>query len=149
MTWSYSAGSGTALDRTRFLCGDTDTLSQMVSNEEITDMLGLYGANIFRAAAAVCRHLSARFSRRADGAIDDMRKSLSQLSAQFAARAKELEAQADSGSDTGTTVPVPYAGGVYVADRDEREADTSLIQPFFTRDLFDPLSRNDTREDLE
>lgn len=149
MSWTYTAGSGTAKDRVRFFCGDVDTSSQMISDEEITDMLSLYSSNVFRAAAAVCRNFAARFSRKADAAIDDMRKSLSQLSTQFAARAEELEAQASSGTSTGTVLPMPWAGGVYVADKEEREADTTLIQPFFTRDMIDPLALNVPSDELE
>lgn len=137
MTWSYTDTLLTAKDQVRFLSGDTQITSQMVTNEEITGILALYGNNVFRGAAAVCRHLASRFSRQADAAIDDMRKSLSQRAAAFAARAQELEAQADNGSVIGTLVPQVFAGGIFESDVETNRQDDSIVQPMFTRDMME------------
>lgn len=133
MTWSYDPSLSTDKDRVRFLSGDTDTSDQMVSNEEITGVLSMYTDNIFRGAAAVCRHLASKFSRQADQEIDDMRKALSQRAKAFADRASELDAQASSGV-TASSMPTWYAGGISVADKELQNEDTDRVRPLFSRD---------------
>jgi hypothetical protein len=63
MTWSYSGNPGASnLDEVRFLIGDTDTSSQLLSNEEITYLLNAY-LNSYAAAVACVVSLIAQASR--------------------------------------------------------------------------------------
>jgi hypothetical protein len=130
MSWSFDEGLFTDLDRVRFLCGDVDTTDQLVADEVVTGVLSMYG-NLFHSSAAVCRHLSARFSRQADISEDDLRKALSQRAKAYSDRAKELDTQASS---TGSVmVPTMFAGGISVSDKQTREQDTNRVPPFFSR----------------
>lgn len=133
MTWSYNIALATEKDRVRFLAGDTDTADQQVSDEEIAGLLSLYGG-AHRTAAAICRHLAARLGRYADTQIGQLRVSLSARARGFADRADELEAQA---AVVGS-VPVPYAGGLSIADKQAREDNTDRVRPLFTRDMDAP-----------
>jgi hypothetical protein len=63
MTWSYSGNPGaSSLDEIRFLIGDTDTSSQLLSNEEITYLLNAY-LDPYAAAVACVVSLIAQASR--------------------------------------------------------------------------------------
>jgi len=54
MTWSYSGDPGaSALDEIRFLIGDTDTSSQLLSNEEIDYLYDAYQDSYSAAVACV------------------------------------------------------------------------------------------------
>lgn len=132
MTWSFTDTLTTDKDKVRALSGDVLTTDQQVSDEFITGYLSMFG-NVFRTAAAVCRHLAAKYSRQVSQARDDLRKDLSDRATAYAARAKELDEQASSAVG-GALAPALFVGGVYVADRVMNEDDDSLIQPFFRRD---------------
>lgn len=132
MTWTYTNTLLTDKDKVRFLTGDTLTGDQLVSDEEIAGIL-LMHSNVYGAGAAVCRHLATRFSRQADSAIDDMRKSLSQKATAYAARAEELDDQASSATGV-TSIPMPFAGGISVSGKQARRENTDRVSPAFTRD---------------
>lgn len=54
MTWTYSGNPGSSLlDEVRFLIQDTDTNEQLLSNEELEYLIGLYGDPYSAAVAAV------------------------------------------------------------------------------------------------
>lgn len=147
--WSYNTSLSTDKDKVRLLSGDVLTADQQISDEEISGMLLMFG-NVFRTAAAVCRHLAAKYSRQVTQARDDLRKDLSDRAKAYADRAKELDTQASSAVD-GAIVPALFVGGVYTADRDTRADDDTMIQPFFRRDSMEysdsPLIDTETEDD--
>jgi hypothetical protein len=130
--WTFDDNLTAPKDWVRLLAGDTVSSAQLVSDELIAGILAEH-ANKYTAAAVVCRHLAARFSRQADQAIDDMRKSLSQRAKAFSERASELDEQATSVSG-GNSVAVPFFGGITVAGKSAQREDTSLVRPLSTRD---------------
>lgn len=66
MAWSYSGDPGaSALDEIRFLIQDTDTNDQLLSNEEINYLYGVYG-DAYSAAIACIVALIAKASRSAE-----------------------------------------------------------------------------------
>jgi hypothetical protein len=75
-----------------------------------------------------------------------MRKSLSQLSRQFADRATELDAQADN-ETAAASIPVPYFAGITVSGKRENRANTDLVRPLFRRDDMEFQRYDD--EDIE
>src|SRR5688572_3442242 len=131
MTFTYDPGLATDRDRVRFLIGDT-VAPAIVQDEEITGILTMQ-SGVYSSAAAICRSLAARYSRLADIARDDVRKSQSQIAKAFADRARDLETQASSVVG-GTLIPVPYAGGISISDKDAQLDDTDRVVPIFTRD---------------
>ena len=135
MAWTFTDTLLTDRDRVRALCGDVLSTDPQVSDEFLAGYLSMFG-NVFRTAAAVCRHLSAKYSRQVTQARDDLSKSLSDKAKAYADRAKELDEQASSAT-LGALSPMIFAGGIYTADRDERADDATMIQPFFTRDTME------------
>lgn len=131
MTWTYGISLAADKDKVRFLCGDTDTTNQQVSDEEIAGNLAMNSSDIYRAGAAICRHLAARYSREANITIGQRRVELAARSKAYADRATEIETQ---GNLAGRT-PIPYAGGISVADKERQEANEDRVAPFFTRDM--------------
>lgn len=63
MAWTYSGNPGSSsLDLVRFLIQDTDSTDQLLSNEEITYLIGAYG-DPYSAAIASVTSLIAKASR--------------------------------------------------------------------------------------
>ena len=135
MTWVYSQDLATLKDKVRFLSGDVDTADQQVADETITAVLSMYG-DVWHSAAAICRSLAARYSREADIAMDALKKSLSQRAAAYKERGDELAAYASD--PTGVlAVPVIFAGGISVAQKDDNVLNTDRVRPFFTRHMME------------
>jgi hypothetical protein len=114
------------LDKIRFWLGDTDPTNELITDAEINSLLATMSA---RAAAAQIAHsLAARYARKADKQIGDLRISWSQLSKQFASLATSL-------SVASTTAQSVWAGGLSKAEKAETRADADMVQHSFTRGL--------------
>lgn len=124
MTWTYTAPT-TDRDKIRFLCGDTDTTDQLVTDEEIAYVLTTR-TNLYLAAADVCEAVAAKYSRKADTSNGALSVSASQRSGQYATRAQELRARANS-----LGAPAFFAGGQTVSGKDDLSADSDAVQPAF------------------
>lgn len=94
MTWSYSGNpSNSANDKVRFLCGDTDTNNQQVSNEEIAFLLTEWNSDCYLSAAFACDAISGKYSAKADlsRSVGDL-----SISSQYGAQAKTFMERAAS-----------------------------------------------------
>lgn len=94
MTWSYSGNpSNSANDKVRFLCGDTDTNNQQVSNEEIAFLLTEWNSDAYLSAAFACDAISGKYSAKADlsRSVGDL-----SISSQYGAQAKTFMERAAS-----------------------------------------------------
>ena len=128
--WTYSGDpSASSKDAVRFLCGDTSTASQLVTDSEITWTLSEEG-NSYLAAALVCESIASLKTQEADITVGDLSISASQLSDAFAKKAAALRKRA---SVRGAGF---YAGGISVSRTDTVEADTDRVDPFFKRTDF-------------
>jgi len=139
MTWTYTGDpTASARDAIRFLTGDTDSSDQLVTDEEIAwvnaEVSGSATAttHLYRAGARVANAIGAKFSRLADQQIGDLRVSMSQK----ATAAYALAASLNELAATDSSVPIPYAGGVSVADKRSRDEDTDRVMPFFETGQF-------------
>jgi hypothetical protein len=139
MTWTYNGDpASSALSAIRFLVGDTDTNDQLVTDEEIAWLNTEAGDTptsltaLYKASAAAARAIAAKFSRLADQSVGDLKVSMSQKAVGYATLGQSLDAQA--AADAG--VPIPFAGGISVADKTTREADTDRVEPFFITSQF-------------
>jgi hypothetical protein len=66
MTWSYSGDpASSTLDRTRFLCGDTDTTDQLLSDEELNYLVTIKGSPE-GAAPQACLLIMGKMAREVD-----------------------------------------------------------------------------------
>jgi hypothetical protein len=131
MTWTYG-GDPSANDRdaVRYLIGDTNTAKQQLSDEEIAFSLAEEGGK-YRAAAAACRAIAAKYGRMVDKAVGDLRLSYSQLQKQYLDLAEKLDTKSSAGT------AIPYQGGQTVSDKNVDDLDTDRVQPAFKRNQFD------------
>jgi hypothetical protein len=137
MTWTYTDTLLTDRDKVRWYSGDTDTTDQLVTDEEITGVLTIE-PNYILAAASVCEHLAALYSRKADKVEGRLSIRLSQKSDQYTKKAAQLRQRAGLGA-------IPYAGGIFVDDVDAVLEDTARVQnPFPVGMLDNPDASSDT-----
>mgnify|MGYP000446912580 CR=1 FL=1 len=95
------------------------------SDEEIAQKLSESGNNIYKAAAALCRILATSWTKVANITIGPRTEGFGAIAAQYAARAKELDALGARGKF--------YAGGLSRDRRDLIEEDSDRLAPAFTR----------------
>ncbi len=136
MVWSYSGNpADSAVDAVRFLTGDTDTNDQLLDNEEIawtnnqitgsdTATTALYEVS-YRCMVAI----ASKFSRLADQTVGDLKVDLFQKATNAREQAALLKQQALREGNT----PVPYAGGISVSDKEIDQANSDIVQPYFSR----------------
>lgn len=139
MTWTYGGDpSANERDEVRWLCGDTDTNDQLVTDEEIAYALTQQPEPTL-AAALVCDAIAAKFAREADRRVGDVSLSASQKAEAYRQRAADLR------SDAGV-LALPSFGGISIADKESADEDTSAVQPTFRIGQFDnpeiPSERN-------
>lgn len=66
-TWSYTGNpSARAIDKVRFLCGDTDADNQQIMDDEILFLLTEWNNSAYVAAAFACDAISSKLSAKAD-----------------------------------------------------------------------------------
>lgn len=134
MTFSYSPTLARALDRVRFLLGDTVDAGHLVENQEITYVLAAQPIETF-AAAAIAESLAGRFAAQADVSIGATSISNGDRAARFRELAVSLRRAGGSiGGGDGTGVPTVasmYVGGASIDARTTLQTDTSIIQPAF------------------
>ena len=93
MTWSYSADpSSSDKDAVRYLTGDTCYEAQQTSDEEIEWAIA-EEANVYLAAARVCRSIAGMYARRADRSVGDLKISYSSIRDQYDTLANDLSAR--------------------------------------------------------
>ena len=132
MTFSYTAGGGTNLDRVRMLIGDTDSnaeTQQRLEDEEITDLISISGG--YRAAAAAAADaLAAKYARLA------VEKAVGKASFVWKRFEQLRQLAKDLRSSTAFTA-VPFAGGLSESLRNTNSQDTDLVKPAFQRGMLD------------
>ena len=133
MTFTYTAGGTTNLNRIRARIGDTDSTAaatQRLEDEEINDFLTTEGG--YRSAAsASARALAAKFIRLAsDKTVGSLRLVWQRRYEDLIALAKEMKAS------VATTV-MPLAGGMSVSEKSDDSQKDDLVKPDFQRDMFD------------
>ena len=140
MTWTYSGDpSANARDSIRFLIGDTDTNDQLLSDEEIawvnSEASGSATATtaVYDAAMRCCMSIASKLAREADKSIGDLSVSMSQRAKAYRDQAKELKALATREG----TVPVPYAGGITISDKEVDEQNSDLFRSWFSAGQFE------------
>lgn len=127
MTWTYSSTGTSTLDRLRRRIGDTDTNSQLLTDEEIEDFLDEHSDDLYLAGAACCDAICAKLGRDVDRSGLGMQTTRSQKFQHYKDLAVALRNRASSGA-------APFLGGTSESRRDEIEADTDFVPPAFERD---------------
>jgi hypothetical protein len=139
MTWTYGGDpSANAKDAIRFLIGDTDTTDQLLSNEEIlwvnTEASGTTtGTNaLYDAAYRCCLTIASKLARLADKQIGDLNVKLSQKAQGYLTQAAQFNKMAQ----VQNFVPIPYAGGISISDKEIDEDNTDSVRPYFSSGQF-------------
>lgn len=132
MAWDYVPTLASDKDRVRFLIGDTDTTNQLAQNEEIEWVLR-EEHNVYMAAAAVAKAVARKLQ---NAGLEEIKAGETKIRFK---RAADLILLANELAIRGSNHQVPSAGGVFQADTDALNDDTSLRDkaPAFTRDLHD------------
>ena len=140
MTWTYSGDpAANARDAIRFLIGDTDTDDQLLSDEEIawvnTEASGTATGTtaLYDAGARCCLAIASKLAREADKSIGDLSVSLSQRAGAYREQAAHLKGL--SGREGG--VPVPYAGGITITDKDIDQDNSDIYRSWFASGQFE------------
>lgn len=133
MTWTYSGDpSANDRDEVRWLCGDTDTNDQLVTDEEIAYAVTESGSNVL-AAALCCDALQAKFSRDVDNRLSKGSESSSQRAKAFARQAAKLRSKVGGGG----VLPSHSFGGLTISGKQSLRDDSDAVQPAFSRGDFD------------
>lgn len=139
MTWTYSGNpSASAKDAIRFLIGDTDTVDQLITDEEIawvnTEASGTATATtaLYDAAYRCCITIASKLARQADKQIGDLRVSMSQKAEGYRKQAQELKTL--SMREGG--VPIPYAGGITYSDKEIDQDNPDIFSGWFASGQF-------------
>lgn len=136
MTWTYDTALTESRDKVRLLIGDTDTNDQQFSDEEIAFFVA-NEPSVYHAAAESCRALAAKYARKVDRTVGDLRLAAQQKFEHYTELAAELLRKA--GSSGGI---VPYAGGVSQSDKDDVAEDSDRALPAFSRTLHENAGAN-------
>lgn len=132
MSWTYAPSLPTGKDQVRFLIGDTKTANQLVQNEEIEWTIR-QEHNVYMAAAEVAKAMARQLQ---NAGMEEIKAGETKIRFK---RAAELLALANDLKVRGSNHQLPSAGGVFQADTDSLNEDTSLRDdaPAFTRTLHD------------
>ncbi len=141
MTWSYTDPSASDKDAVRYLVGDTDTTDQQTTDEEIAWVL-TEEANVYLAGARVARSVSAKYARKADKSVGDLRISYKSTEEHYRSLAADLAARGAVRAAT------PYAGGISEDDKLTDEENEDRVHPAFEIGMHDqPGSLYDRNRD--
>lgn len=129
MTWSYSLALTDTKDQVRLLVGDTEPLDQQLQDEEIAFFL-VSEANVYMAAYRSAKSIAARYTRKADKSVGDLKISYKDIADNYMDLAKELLA-------SGSAHQVPTAGGIYIRDTKTYEGRADLRHGAVKRSMND------------
>jgi len=85
----------------------------------------------------VFRHLAAKFSRKADKNVGDLKISFSQLAKQYLEQAKAYENKDDDEINSYYPGSTPYSGGISISEKDSVESDTDRVTPNISKNMHD------------
>lgn len=92
MTWTYSGDpSSSPRNELRYLIGDTDTADKQVQDEELDYHLTKNGNNAVSAAIDACEALAAKYARRVNREVGDLRIESERLMDHYIKLAKRLQ----------------------------------------------------------
>jgi len=140
VSWTYGGDpAANARDAIRFLIGDTDTDNQLLTDEEIawvnTEASGTSTGTtaLYDAAYRCCLTIASKLAREADKSIGDLSVSMSQRAGAYREQAAALKAL--SGREGG--VPVPYAGGITISDKEIDQENSDIFRSWFVAGQFE------------
>ena len=128
MTYTYTGDLTSILEKVRLEFGDTVTPFKFTDEEIMYVIAEEY--TVFNSAARLCEIYATRCSDTASRTMGPLSVTWSNRVQMYLDRAKGLRNKAGM-------LGKPYAGGVYVADSENFESNTSLNKPIFGNGLMD------------
>lgn len=124
MSWTYDPSLAAVRDQVRFTIGDTDVSEQQFTNEELDFLITTYGS-VGQVAIVAIRGLIAKYARKVNKAVGDLKISYGDRIKQYEALLEELQTTFSATAQYGT----PSAPAIFVDRRSANQADTTLRQP--------------------
>mgnify|MGYP001619543797 CR=1 FL=1 len=143
MAFTYNSTNigSSGLATVRFHSGETSSGTAILTDAEINAVLDNITANYYLAAAICCDNLAAHYASQADTRNEGLEVAASQRSKAYERRAVALRSRANYGATI-------FAGGRSKQTKEDRAADTDLVQPSFTKDMHDfPASVDSSTDD--
>ena len=137
MTWNYVVAqiATNRLMQVRRLIGDVIATDQQIADEEIIFSL-TQKPSVYGAAAECCKYIAAQYSRKVDivtaGAGGQLKQNYSAQAKAYLEMGARLDNMAASRSGA-----MPFAGGIFNADKVATEQDSSLVSPQFVLGMTD------------
>lgn len=126
MSWSYSGNpAASSRDAVRFAIGDTLTSDQQITDEEIDFVLSTQ-PSITLAAIECCDHLIGLYARLVSQSVGSISVSYAERQKNYVGLRRRLAHR---------LAPVPYAGGISIADKTSNEEDTDWDYPSIYRGM--------------
>ena len=116
-----------ALYALRLKLGDTDADRQLLQDEEINSVINTYTVT-FRRIAECCELICAKYAGTNDYKFGSDSEKLSQIYKNY----KEMAQKYNS-----LSAGEPWAGGIYISDKDSIEDNDSLVKPKFKVGMHD------------
>jgi len=132
MGWSYDPNLSDPKNEVRFLIGDTDFTKPQLQDEEIQFLIDSSGSAV-SAASAACRALAAKYARRVHEEVGDLKLYNEQMFDHYDLLSRNISI----GNISSNINAIPSAGGVYTAEKEAYAADSSIVQPSFSRGMHD------------
>lgn len=102
MTWSYSGDpSNSTLDEVRYLIGDTESTDMQLQDEEINYHLAQNNGSAVNAAIDACEGLVAKYARKVNREVGDLRIESERLMDHYIKLAKRLMSKRSMKGATG------------------------------------------------
>jgi len=115
MTWSYDTCLYASKDVVRLYIGDTNSSSQLFSNEEIEALLTVNSNDVFETAAQLADSLSGKYARSQSLAIDGFKIDYSDRASFYSNLATRLRR---SGKTASGQFGAPFVSGVSESEMD-------------------------------
>ena len=132
--WSYIGSPYTGLQKVRAMIGDTNPDDQIIADHEINAVLDVY-TNEVKAAAYICRNLSAQFAVEGDVTVGKY-KFENLKKAEYFKKLSESFFKESTGSATPFLVAGPSFGGISKSNKEANDANTDNVDPKFYRNQF-------------
>lgn len=130
--WTYSGNPGfSAKDQVRFLIGDTDPDDPQLYDGEIEWTLSQYNNAPLNAAVRAVESVMTKYSRQVDENVGQVKIFFSQRLKAYQ-QTQNILLQRLAREDA-----IPYAGGIYVSDKQTQDMNTNRVRPDFTKHMME------------
>jgi hypothetical protein len=130
VAWTYSEDPDSSpKDLVRFLIGDTDKEEPLLHDAEINSLLKSYNGSTFMTAIRCCETLAAKFSRRVDESVGQVKMTFSQAAKSYRDMAIDLRRR------MAIETVSPTAGGISRLGKIQQDLNPDRVRPDFSKEM--------------